>query len=283
MSSLADGDGPVPTPAPQPQSRAIVLEGRGLQVKYTRNAIAVDDVTLSVPEGALVTLLGANGAGKTSTLRALSGFLPNEDGALTAGHVMLDGRPLRGSDPRRIAQQGIVLVPERDKVFATLTVDENLTVVETRRGGDRSGMRELAFEVFPALAKLGRRPAGLLSGGERQMLAIARALLADPRVLLVDELSLGLSPALAARILATLPRIRDMKGLSVLLVEQNARAALEVADYAYILQTGRIVLEGERQLLLNNPEVQARYLGLTGEGTYRKYGSRRGTKAESSG
>ncbi|HET6190520.1 MAG TPA: ABC transporter ATP-binding protein [Trebonia sp.] len=276
MSELAGGGGPAPPMAASPQNRALVLQGEGLQVKYSRHAIAIEDVHLSVPEGALVALLGANGAGKTSTLRALSGFMPSEQGALTAGRVLLDGKPLRGSDPRRIARQGIVLVPERDKVFATLTVEENLTVVQTRRGGDRRGMRELAFEVFPALAKLGRRPAGLLSGGERQMLAIARALVADPRVLLVDELSLGLSPALAARILETLPRIRDLRGLSVLLVEQNARAALEVADYAYILQTGRVVLEGERRLLLDNEAVQAKYLGLTGETSYGKSAGHRG-------
>lgn len=266
------------TPIPY-REREVVLQGQSLQVTYNRLAVAIDGVSLTVPAASIVAILGSNGAGKTTTLRALSGFLPSENGALTGGQVLLYGRLQNGRSPDQIARAGMLLVPERDKVFATLTVDENLAAIPTRRGGDRERMRELVFELFPALAGLQKRLGGLLSGGERQMLAIAQTLIADPSVLLVDELSLGIAPTLVNRMMQSLERIRDLMGISILMVEQNAVAALKVADHAYIMQTGRIVLEGDPDELLDNPEVQRLYLGMGEGGERRTYGERRSRRA----
>jgi branched-chain amino acid transport system ATP-binding protein len=261
------------------RDRPVVLEGQSLQVTYNRLGVAIDGISLTVPEASIVAILGSNGAGKTTTLRALSGFLPSENGALTGGRVLLHGKLQNGRSPNDIARAGMLLVPERDKVFATLTVEENLAAVPTRAGGDREGMRSFAFELFPALGGLTGRLGGLLSGGERQMLAIAKTLIADPKVLLIDELSLGIAPTLVRRMMQSLLRIRDQKGISILMVEQNAVAALQVADHAYIMQTGRIVLEGDRDELLGNPEVQRGYLGMGGGGDQRPYGERRSRRA----
>jgi branched-chain amino acid transport system ATP-binding protein len=261
------------------QARAVVLEGNSLQVTYNGLAVAIDGVSLTVPEASIVAILGSNGAGKTTTLRALSGFLPSENGAITGGRVVLYGKVETGRSPNDVAADGMLLVPERDKVFATLTVEENLAAVPTRSGGDRQAMLAFVFEIFPALSGLTKRLGGLLSGGERQMLAIAKALVADPKVLLIDELSLGIAPTLVSRMMQSLVRIRDLKGISILMVEQNAVAALQIADHAYIMQSGRIVLEGEPGDLLGNPEVQRSYLGLGDSGQRRAYGERRSRRA----
>ena len=253
--------------------REVVLEARSLQVTYNRLAVAIEGVSIAVPKASLVTVLGANGAGKTSLMRALSGFLPAEVGAVTAGSVLLNGLPVTGRAVHEIAQSGIVLVPERNKVFVSLTVEENLAAVPTRAGGDRAAMRELIYEVFPRLSELGKRLGGLLSGGERQMLGVSRALIADPLVLLVDELSLGIAPLLVTRMMESMLRIRDLKGIGILMVEQNAAAALKVADHAYIMQTGRIVLEGAPTELLDNEQVRRLYLGMGDTGQSRAYGT----------
>src|SRR5581483_9113162 len=250
----------------------IIVEARSLQVTYNRVAVAIDGVSLALPERSIVALLGSNGAGKSSTLRALTGFLPGENAAVTAGEVYIYGRPQVGRLPHHIAAEGMILVPERRKVFSTLTVDENLAAVPTRRGGDRDTMLELVFDTFPALVALRKRHAGLLSGGERQMLAIGKALVADPRILLIDELSLGIAPALVISMMRTLQEIRDARGISILLVEQNAAAALQIADHAHILQRGRIVLEGRGDELLGHPEVQRLYLGRGEGGAQRTFG-----------
>jgi len=259
-------------------SERIAVEAQSLQVTYNRLAIAIDGVSISVPEGAIVAVLGANGAGKTTTLRALTGFLPSENASLTAGTVTLHGEIQNGRLPHQVARDGMMLVPERHKIFATLTVDENLAAVPTRKGGNREQMKALVFEVFPALEALRPRHGGLLSGGERQMLAVAKALIADPTVLLVDELSLGLAPAVVTRMMDALRRIRSLKSLSLVIVEQNAVAALQVADYAYIMRTGRVVLSGPSADLLGDREVQRVYLGLSEAGSttsYRRLGARR--------
>lgn len=253
--------------------RPILLEANSVQVTYNRVAVAISGVSLKVPEASIVAVLGSNGAGKTTTLRGLTGFLPGENGAVTAGSFLFQGRELPGKYPHQIARVGIVLVPERNKVFATLTVDENLAAVVTRAGGNRQRMLDLAFEVFPALTALRSRRGGFLSGGERQMLAIAKALVADPVLLLVDELSLGIAPALVIRLMASLTTIRDAMGISILLVEQNAAAALQIADHAYVMETGRIVLEGSPDELRSNPEVQQFYLGQSPDGEHRQYGA----------
>lgn len=251
----------------------VALAAESLRVTYNRTAVAVDGVSLSVRHGEIAAILGPNGAGKTTTLRALSGFLPNEPASLVAGRVFLFGRLQNGRPPHRVARDGMLLVPERTKVFATLTVDENLTATPTRPGGQRSEMRELAFQLFPALSRLRERRAGFLSGGERQMLAIAKALIADPRVLLVDELSLGLAPVAVGRLMEVLQEIRRVRGISIVIVEQNANAALRVADRAYIMRGGRIALAGKSSELLGNPDVQKLYLGQGEVGEHQSYRS----------
>ena len=253
--------------------RAVLFEAQSVQVIYNRMSVAIDGVSLIVPEASIVAVLGSNGAGKTTTLRALTGFLPGESGTVTAGRVLFRGRELTGRLPHQIAREGIVLVPERNKIFATLTTDENFNAVVTRKGGNRQKMLEFVFELFPALSLLRNRRAGFLSGGERQMLAIGKALVADPLLLLVDELSLGIAPLLVARMMKSLATIRDAKGLSILLVEQNAAAALGVADHAYVMENGRIVLEGSPEELQASQEVQRLYLGRHNDGESRKYGS----------
>ena len=242
-------------------SREIALECRSLQVTYNGTTVAIDGVSLRVRSGEIVTILGANGAGKTTTLRGIGGFLASEAGAVTGGQVLLFGQSQTGRKPHQIARSGLMSVPERDKIFHTLTVNENLAAVSTLPGGDRELMRDFISELFPPLGRLGRRLGGLLSGGERQMLAISKAIIADPKVLMVDELSLGLAPSLVSTMLTSLDRIRTVRGISILMVEQNAVAALSISDHAYIMQNGRIALEGDSKDLVDNVEVQRLYLG----------------------
>ena len=192
------------------ESDVPVLRVEHLQVTYNRLSVAIDDISFSVGKGEIVVLLGANGAGKTTTLRGISGFLPAENAQVTSGQVALLGQPVVRRLPFELARRGMMLVPERDKIFKTLTVAENLAVVPTRSGGDRAAMMDLINETFPALLPLRGRLAGDLSGGERQMLAISKALVADPLVLLVDELSLGIAPFLVTRMISALDEVRRL-------------------------------------------------------------------------
>jgi branched-chain amino acid transport system permease protein len=255
---------------PAPAAGAL-LTVDDLTVVYSGEARAVDHLALRVPRGAVVALLGGNGAGKTTTLRALSGFLRTEPARLVAGRIVLDGRDITGLPPHRVAQAGVALVPEREKIFSTLTVEENLAI--TAGAADparRRLLREAVAAHFPRLAERRGQRAGLLSGGERQMLALASALLLDPRLLLVDELSLGLAPTVVEQLMTLLGALRRQLGLTILLVEQNAAAALAVADYGYVLSTGRVVKEGTAAQLSADPEVQALYLGIAeGRRSYR--------------
>jgi branched-chain amino acid transport system ATP-binding protein len=252
----------------------VLLDVSKLEVVYHRVAIAVQGVSLRVPRGQIVTLLGTNGAGKTTTLRALSGFLGADDAQITDGTVTYLGQPVNGRPPYELVRRGLVLVPERDKVFETLTVEENLLASASRRGGGRgagwagatAGPRavapDLVYQYFPVLAQRRRQIAGYLSGGERQMLAIGAALLCQPRVLLVDELSLGLAPLVVQHLMELLQRLRAELGLTILLVEQNVAAALEVADYGYVMENGRVVYDGTPARLLAHEDVREFYLGM---------------------
>lgn len=241
-----------------------------IEVVYKRVIIAVQGVTLSVGEKQIVALLGTNGAGKTTTLRAISGFLGIDDARITEGTISFAGASIANRPPHEIAGRGVVLVPEREKVFPNLTVAENLAAPVAR--ADKAGRRldEQAYHFFPRLAQLRGRVAGLLSGGERQMLAIAGALMCRPRLLLVDELSLGLAPIVVQDLTRRLVAIRDELGIAILLVEQSAAAALEIADYAYVMENGRVVLDGDRERLKGHQDVQEFYLGQT-RGERRSY------------
>jgi branched-chain amino acid transport system ATP-binding protein len=236
-----------------------MLGVRKLEVTYHRAITAVQGVSLDVAKGSIVALLGSNGAGKTTTLRAISGFLGLDDARVTEGSISFEGQELANLAPQRIARMGVALVPERNKVFENLTVAENLRVAV-----GKNAVEAAIYEYFPALARLRTREAGLLSGGERQMLAIGSALMCAPRLLLVDELSLGLSPLMVQELVARLRSIRQALGTTMLLVEQNAQVALDVADYGYVMENGRIVLDGTPERLRSHEDIREFYLGIGG-------------------
>jgi len=222
--------------------------------------MAIRGVSLSVRRGELICLIGANGAGKSTLLGAVSGLLPGWQ-----GEIRFQDRSLRGLDPPAVVRRGASLVPEGRLIFPTLSVMDNLQLgayTLVRRGGreEAAAGLERVLDLFPVLAERRRQAAGTLSGGEQQMLAIGRALMARPRLLLLDEPSMGLAPRLVEKILGTLVQLRD-EGLTLLLVEQNARAALQVADRGYVFETGRVVLEGRAADLLDDVEVRRAYLG----------------------
>jgi branched-chain amino acid transport system ATP-binding protein len=246
----------------------IILEVRQLEVVYNRVATAIQGVSLDVPKGSLVALVGTNGAGKTTTLRAISGFLPSEDAEITDGEVKLNGRRINGLPPHQLAKSGVILVPERDKVFATLSVGENLSFA-AREAGVITIDRIHGY--FPRLRERADQLAGYLSGGEKQMLAIGMALLCRPTLLLIDELSLGLAPIVVKDLMERLQQISRELGLTVLLVEQNAKAALTVADYGYVMESGRVVFYGKADELMSHPDVREFYLGGTGQTETKSY------------
>jgi len=246
--------------------RPPLLSVEKLEVVYQRAITAIQGVSLSVEKGQIVAVLGTNGAGKSTTLRAISGFLGIDDARVTDGSIRFRGHRIENRQPNEITRLGIALVPERDKVFPNLTVAENLAAPVTR-GARRDD--EAIYQVFPRLAELRGRTAGLLSGGERQMLAIAGALMCGPDLLLVDELSLGLAPVAVEELMQRLLQIRQDLGITILIVEQSATAALEIADYGYVLENGRVVLDGDAARLRGHGDIQEFYLGQS-SGTERR-------------
>ncbi|HYL87632.1 MAG TPA: ABC transporter ATP-binding protein [Burkholderiales bacterium] len=229
-----------------------MLRVENLEARYGRIA-ALHGIDLHLEPGELVALVGANGAGKSTLLRALSGVHPS------SGKVSFEGQDITGASAERRVALGIIQVPEGRQVFAPLTVEDNLRLGAYRRGSARNLKK--AYEMFPVLAARRRNLAGTLSGGQQQMLAIGRALMAEPRLLLLDEPSMGLAPRLVAEIFACVRRLRDAH-TTLLLVEQNARAALGIADRGYVLETGRLVRAGTGAELLADPAVRTAYLGL---------------------
>jgi branched-chain amino acid transport system ATP-binding protein len=244
-----------------------------LEVVYQRAITAVQGISLTVPKGGIVGILGTNGAGKTTLLRAISGFHGIDDARVTEGSIRFRGQRIENGEPHRIARAGIVLVPERDKAFPNLTVAENLavSVAPGESAAERRRREERVAQFFPRLAELHHRLAGLLSGGERQMLAIASALVCKPELLLVDELSLGLAPVVVDDLMARLVEIKRELAVTVLLVEQSMAVALAVADHSYVLENGRIVLDGDSARLRDHPDIQEFYLGHAGGGERRSY------------
>ncbi len=243
-----------------------LLRVHNLEVTYHRKLVAIRNVSLVVPAGAVVGVIGINGAGKTTLLRAISGFLPGEDAQITEGDIVYQGRSIKGLQPHETCSLGITLVPERDKVFPTLTVAENLAIARWRGdSNDGKGRRSIidrVFEWFPVLAKRRGQLAGYLSGGERQMLAIAMALLNNPSLLLVDEMSLGLAPSVLASLEERLRAIKEELGLTVLLVDQFASIVIRMSDHCYVMENGGIVFDGPPERLLAHEDVREFYLGM---------------------
>src|SRR3954453_6234742 len=246
----------------QPTSRAL-LDVRDLSVCYAGAVRALHGVSLSVPERSVVAVLGANGAGKSTLLRAISCTLGLQGGTVDGGEIQFAGRNLRGVDPGSVVRAGIVQVPEGRRIFGDLTVEENLRAgaISVRDKAARARARARVFELFPRLEERRTQRGGLLSGGEQQMLAIGRALMSEPKLLLLDEPSLGLAPQVVERIGGVVKEINE-QGTSVVLVEQNAAMALDVADRAYVLEVGRVSLEGSASELAASDEVRERYLGV---------------------
>jgi len=242
-----------------------LLEVERLSVRYGGVVLALDDVSLDIDEGSAVGLLGANGAGKTSLLRAVSGLLGFHGGAVHGGVVRIAGRAVTGAHPSALVDMGLGQCLEGRRIFADLTVSENLRVgAFTRRArADAKHRRDQVIEWFPRLGERLGQKGGLLSGGEQQMLAIGRALMARPRLLLLDEPSLGLAPLVVAQIGDVLRRVCLEEGLALLLVEQSTALALRVTDRAYLLETGRVGSSGATPALLSDGRVRAAYLGMT--------------------
>jgi branched-chain amino acid transport system ATP-binding protein len=234
-----------------------MLKVDGLKVNYG-GIQALQGISLEVPDGRIVTLIGANGAGKSTTIRTISGIVKP-----SGGRIIFDGEDLVGIEPHHAVERGLVMVPEGRRVFADMTVLENLQLgahTRTDKGGIAADL-EGVFGLFPRLLERKAQAAGTLSGGEQQMLSLGRALMSNPKLLMMDEPSLGLAPILVEQVFAIIRRIHE-EGKTILLVEQNAHAALEVADYAYILETGRIVLEGPGSEMAENDSVRRSYLGV---------------------
>ncbi len=250
-----------------------MLTLNNIEVIYNDVILVLKGMSLSVPEGKIVALLGSNGAGKTTTLKAISGLLKPENGKVTDGSIEFEGQRIDRLAPEEIVRRGVFQVMEGRRVFEHLTVEENL-----RAGGyTRNDRRTLSADIediyalFPRLRERRLQTAGYLSGGEQQMLAIGRALMAKPRLMLLDEPSLGLAPLLVREIFETIRRINAERQTTILLVEQNARLALSIADHAYIMESGRIVLEGAPADLRENADVREFYLGLTALGQRKSY------------
>jgi branched-chain amino acid transport system ATP-binding protein len=239
---------------------------------YNDVVLVLKGLSLTVEERRITALLGSNGAGKSTTLKAISGLLRTEDGEVTDGVITYKGRQIHHTPPEKVVRQGIFQVMEGRRIFEDLTVEENLRCGSfTRPKSEFADSLELVYGYFPRLRERRRQVAGYMSGGEQQMLAIGRALMAKPRLLLLDEPSLGLAPLLVEEIFEIVGKINKHEGVTVLLVEQNARAALNVASYGYIMENGRIVMDAPASELLDNPDVQEFYLGMSGAGERKSY------------
>jgi branched-chain amino acid transport system ATP-binding protein len=248
----------------------MVLSVENLEVVYDDVILVLRGVSLDVPEGRIVALLGANGAGKTTLLRAISGLLDIHDGEITKGRVTLDGHPVHELPPARIVRSGIKQVLEGRRIFSEFTVEENLRIgAYARPDGARERLEEM-YGLFPILKERRSSVAGYLSGGEQQMLAMGRALMSEPRYLLLDEPSLGLAPLLVQQIRDLIVQI-NQRGTTVLLVEQNAHMALSIAHHGYVMENGKVVMDKPAAELLDDEDVREFYLGIGAEGAVRSF------------
>ncbi|MBL1273297.1 MAG: branched-chain amino acid transport system ATP-binding protein [Marinobacter maritimus] len=252
-----------------------LLEIDNIEVVYNKAVQVLRGLSLRVPRGAIVALLGSNGAGKSTTLKSVSGLLALEDGEVTAGEIRFKGRPLKGMAPEKLVRDGLFHVMEGRRVFEDLTVEENLVAATYALSGRKTSLNdsyELVYDYFPRLRERRKQLAGYLSGGEQQMLALGRALIAKPELIMLDEPSLGLAPQLVEEIFTIIARINREQGTAILLVEQNAAVSLAIASYGYIMENGKIVIDGPADKLATNEDVQEFYLGVGGkEGEARSY------------
>ncbi len=249
-------------------SAPLVLEVSNIEVVYNKAVQVLRGLSLTVPRGQIVALLGSNGAGKSTTLKAVSNLLQLQNGEMTAGQVRFDGADIRGAEPHRLVRRGLFHVMEGRHVFEDLTVEENLVAATYALTGRKAGRADFdaVYGYFPRLFERRKGLAGYLSGGEQQMLAIGRALVAEPQLMLLDEPSLGLSPVLVEQIFEIIARINAERGTAMLLVEQNASIALAVAHYGYIMETGKVVIDNTAEKLAADPDVREFYLGVGQEG-----------------
>ena len=249
-----------------------MLEVANLEVVYNDVVLVLRGLSLEVRDGQIVALLGANGAGKTTALRAITGLLDIHEGDITKGSVTWDGERVDDKDASQIVKAGISQVMEGRRVFAEMSVDDNLRTgaVTNKSSTNVKAAYGRVMDLFPPLQSRRKDSAGYLSGGEQQMLAIGRALMADPKLMILDEPSLGLAPMLVQQIRDIIVDINE-QGTSVLLIEQNASMALSIAAYGYIMETGKVVMDGEASKLLGNEDVQEFYLGLHGEGDRKSF------------
>lgn len=252
-----------------------ILEVDNIEVVYNKTVQVLRGLSLKVPRGAVVALLGSNGAGKSTTLKSVSGLLALEDGDVTGGDIRFKGQSLKNRAPEKLVRDGLFHVMEGRRVFEDLTVEENLvaaTYALTGRKESGGSNYELVYDYFPRLKERRRQLAGYLSGGEQQMLALGRALIAQPELIMLDEPSLGLAPLLVEEIFEIIARINREQGTAILLVEQNAAVSLAIASYGYIMENGKIVIDGPAEMLTDNEDVQEFYLGVGGqEGEARSY------------
>lgn len=246
-----------------------LLEVSNIEVIYNQVILVLKGVSLRVPKGGITALLGGNGAGKTTTLKAISGLLRSERGEVTKGTIRYRGEPVQSADPAQLVSRGVIQVMEGRHCFEHLTVEENLlTGAYTRKASAAEQQAELekVYTYFPRLKERRKSQAGYTSGGEQQMCAIGRALMSKPETILLDEPSMGLAPQLVEEIFGIVKDLNEKEGVSFLLAEQNTNVALRFAHYGYILESGRVVMDGEAKALRENPDVKEFYLGMSDEG-----------------
>ena len=250
-----------------------MLELKNVEVKYMDVILVLRGVSLQVDKGAVVAVLGSNGAGKTTTLRAISGLLKGQEGRVTDGSIEFEGKRIENGNPEDIARLGIIQILEGRRTLIDLTVEENLRAGATVsfRGQNMKRDLDMVYSYFPILKDMRGRTAGYLSGGEQQMLVVGRGLMSHPKLMLVDEASLGLAPLLVEEIFRILKRINEEEGVSILLVEQNARAALALSQHGYVMESGRIVLDDTGEKLRGNADIREFYMGLGAVGETKSY------------
>lgn len=250
----------------------LILQIKNIEVRYHEVILVLKGVSISLTPGKIVTLLGANGAGKSTTLKAISGLLSTEDGKVTDGAIEFENSYIHNSHASDISKMGIIQVIEGRKVFEHLSVEDNLKVgAHLRKSGSVKDGLELVYHYFPRLYDKRAETAGFISGGEQQMLVAGRALMTEPKLLLLDEPSMGLAPMLIQEIFSIITKLNQEQGISILLVEQNAKLALSVASYAYIMETGRIVMDDYSDKLWDNEDIKDFYLGLSEKGKRKSF------------